>query len=306
MTATPDAAAATATPPRRTRRVGRIATALPVTRFSLREAVSRRLVALGIVVSLAFLALFGVGFAALWSRVIAEEAAVDPQAGPAAATVLTVLALWVVRVLASLLTILLASSAVASEVDSGLLHAVLARPISRTSWLAQRWLAFAVIVVGYVVAMGAAVLVIAGSIADFAPLDPARALAIVTLEMLVLLALGMLASTAWSSVTAGVLTFGLFGMAWLAGVIEVVGMQLDNAAMRQIGIVVSLVIPSDALWRGASFYLQPPLVSALLDGAGGNPFVGTVPPTTPLIVWSIGYAVVGVLLAGWRLRSRDL
>jgi hypothetical protein len=39
---------------------------------------------------------------------------------------------------------------------------------------------------------------------------------------------------------------------------------------------------------------------------GGNPFAGTAPPTTALLVWSAGYAVVLLLAAAWRLRRRDL
>ncbi len=284
-----------------------VGTALPITRLSIREAVSRRLVLIGVVVSLAFLALFAVGFAALYDRVGTE---IGSQAGSSdlafAASFITVLGLYIVRFLAALLAIFLASSAVATEIDSGLLHAVLARPLSRRSWLAQRWLAFVLVTVGYVTVMTLAVLGIAGAIADYAPLDAGRAIAVVALELAVLLSVGLLASTAWSSVTSGVVTFCLFGVAWLAGIIELIGEQLRNTTMQLIGIATSLVMPSDALWRGASFYLQPPSVLILTRSQGGNPFAGIAPPTTRLIAWSIGYAVVLLALAAWRLRRRDL
>ena len=281
-------------------------TALPITRLSMREAVSRRLVLIGVLLSGAFLGLFGLGFRALYTNVSAQgiEDRADLALG---ATVITVLGLYIVRFLAALLAIFLASSAVASEVDSGVLHAVLARPLSRTSWLAQRWLAFVLVTVGYIAAMTAAVLGIAAGIAGYAPLDPVRAVAVLALELVVLLAVGLLASTTWSAVTSGVVTFCLFGVAWLAGIIELIGDQLRNQTMQLIGIGTSLLIPSDALWRGASFYLQPP--SALLltrQATGGNPFAGSAPPATSLLVWSIGYAVVLLLLAAWRLRRRDL
>ncbi len=281
-------------------------TALPITRLSMREAVSRRLVLIGVLLSGAFLGLFGLGFRALYTNVSAQG--IDDRADLAlGATVITVLGLYIVRFLAALLAIFLASSAVASEVDSGVLHAVLARPLSRTSWLAQRWLAFVLVTVGYIAAMTAAVLGIAAGIAGYAPLDPVRAVAVLALELVVLLAVGLLASTIWSAVTSGVVTFCLFGVAWLAGIIELIGDQLRNQTMQLIGIGTSLLIPSDALWRGASFYLQPP--SALLltrQATGGNPFAGSAPPATSLLVWSIGYAVVLLLLAAWRLRRRDL
>lgn len=279
-------------------------TGLPVTRMSMHEAVSRRLVLIGVVLSVAYLALFAFGFNALYTR--AEPSLVDSTQVAVAATVMTVLGLYVVRFLAAMLSIFLASSAVASEIDSGLLHAVLARPLSRTSWLAQRWLAFVVLSVGYVTLMAGAVMLIANGIADYVPLAAGRALIVLALELAVLLSVGLLTSTTWSTVTSGVVTFSLFGVAWLAGIIELIGEQVGSQTMRMIGIITSLVIPSDALWRGASFYLQSPAALAFGGAQSPNPFAGVAPPTTTLIVWSIGYVVVGLLAAGWRLRRRDL
>jgi ABC-type transport system involved in multi-copper enzyme maturation permease subunit len=278
---------------------------LAVTRVSIREAVSRRLVLIGLLLSAAFVALFAFGFNALYSR--AEADVVSQTELAVGATIITVLGLYVVRFLAALLAIFLASSAVATEIDSGLLHAVLARPLSRTSWLLQRWLAFMAIVVGYVILMVGAVTLTANVIADYVAVSTGRALLVMALELAVLLSLGLLTSATWSAITSGVVTFTLFGVAWLAGIIELIGEQMANQTMRMIGIGTSLVIPSDALWRGASFYLQSPSVVALADDVAlGNPFAGSSPPTTTLIVWSIGYAVIGLLVAAGRLRQRDL
>lgn len=275
---------------------------LPVARLSMREAVSRRLVLIGVVLSVAFLGLFAFGSAALYN-VARDAVPADSTDLAVGATIITVLGLYIVRFLAALLAIFLSSSAVATEIDSGMLHAVLARPLSRTSWLAQRWLAYIAITVGYIVLMTGAVMLIANTVADYVPLDAVTALGVMSLEIAVLLSLGLLTSTTWSAVTSGVVTFCLFGVAWLAGVIELIGEQLRNQTMQLIGIATSLVMPSDALWRGASFYLQPPSVVSIAEG---TPFTGTAPPATTLIVWSIGYAVCLLALAAWRLRHRDL
>jgi ABC-type transport system involved in multi-copper enzyme maturation permease subunit len=280
-------------------------TVLPVTRVSMHEAVSRRLVLIGLLLSAAFLAVFAFGFNALYSH--AADTSTSRTDLAVGATIVTVMGLYIVRFLAALLAIFLASSAVATEIDSGLLHAVLARPLSRTSWLFQRWLAFMAIAVGYVILMVGGVTVTAYVIADYVPLSLGRALLVMALELAVLLSLGLLTSTTWSAITSGVVTFTLFGMAWLAGIIELIGEQMANQTMRLIGIGTSLVIPSDALWRGASFYLQSPSVVALSGNtATGNPFAGSAPPTSALIVWSIGYAIVGLLVAVGRFRRRDL
>jgi hypothetical protein len=112
----------------------------------------------------------------------------------------------------------------------------------------------------------------------------------------------------------GVIVFTLLGLAWLAGIIEFVGRLLQNApdgsggdAMLNIGIGVSLLLPSDALWRGASYYLESPAMLAVVGVArGGIPFFSSTPPTSALVLWSLAY--VGVMLGGAVLafKARDL
>jgi len=112
----------------------------------------------------------------------------------------------------------------------------------------------------------------------------------------------------------GVIVFTLLGLAWLAGIIEFVGRLLstasDNtgsAAMLNIGTAVSLLIPSDALWRGASFYLEPPSVVAAMGIArAGIPFFAIAPPATALIIWSLAYVVVVLAGAVLAFSRRDL
>ncbi len=112
----------------------------------------------------------------------------------------------------------------------------------------------------------------------------------------------------------GVVVFTLLGLAWLAGIIEFVGTLLQNApdttggnAMVNIGTAVSLLLPSDALWRGASYYLESPSLLALMASArGGIPFFASGPPATALLVWSVGYAAVMLAGAVLAFRRRDL
>jgi hypothetical protein len=77
--------------------------------------------------------------------------------------------------------------------------------------------------------------------------------------------------------------------------------------MLNIGTVVSLLLPSDALWRGASYYLESPSLLAMLGTSrGGIPFFSTNPPATALVVWSIGYVAVVLVGAVLAFRQRDL
>ena len=278
--------------------VQRLQGRIPVAVDTLAELRRRRLVPVALVISCAFIGLFTAGFSALYSRAEQVTGRLELEA---AASVMTVMGLFVVHLLTALLALFVAVGAVSGPRSSGMLLAVLARPISRRSWLLQRWAALALIVIGYPLLMTFALLAVAVGIADYAPVDPLRAVGVLALEGVVLVSLAVAASSRWSTVVAGVVVVSLVGVAWLAGLVEVIGDALDNAIMQNIGVVTSLIVPTDALWRGASYYLQSAAFITASDAAGGQvPFAGSAPPTLALLLWSVAYALVCV---GFAIRS---
>jgi ABC-type transport system involved in multi-copper enzyme maturation permease subunit len=287
-----------------------------IARFTLLEAVSRRLILAGVAISLGYIGLFALGFHFAYDRSL--DATPNPQQRVGlgvAYAILTVFGVYVVNYLASFLALFLSVGAVSSEIDSGTLHAVLARPLARSEFILGRWLGYAVLLSGYVLAMSAMVLLVARLIAGHEVPDPVPALLLMLLECVLLLTLSMLGSTFMPTLANGIVTFTLLGLAWLAGIMEVIGRLLARAANQTasdaligIGTIVSLVVPSDALWRGASYFLQPPILIAAMSssGGGGIPFFSIEPPTVPLIVWSVGYVAVVLAAAVGVFGRRDL
>jgi hypothetical protein len=103
-----------------------------------------------------------------------------------------------------------------------------------------------------------------------------------------------------------VVLFSLFGLAWLAGIVEFIGQTVANQTLTNLGIAVSLVFPSDAVWRAASYYLQPPAFLGEAVTRGGIPFAALTPPTTALLLWALAYPVATLLLALRTFARRDL
>lgn len=282
--------------------------ALIIMRFTIHEALRRRLVLAGVLLSLAFLGLFALGFSFLYGKVLeATGARPNRQMLAVFGATMTLLGLYAVSFLSSFMALFLTVGAISGEVDSGALHAVLARPLRRAEYILGRWLASAGMVSLYVVAMSGAVLLIARLIADYSAADALRGVALLSLAAAVLVTLSLFGSTWLSTLANGVAVFSLFGIAWLAGIIEFIGDAIQNEAMINLGILVSLLIPSDALWRSASFYFQSPAAMlALAAGRSMLPFASGAPPSGPFIVWSGGYLLA--LLAGATLifARRDL
>lgn len=281
---------------------------LTIARFTIQEAISRRLILAGALLSLAFLGLFALGFGLIYHNDSELSGPLsDAQARAMFGTVMSVLGLYAVNFLAGFLALFLSVGAISGEIDSGALHAVLARPLRRAEFVVGRWLAYAGLIGVYVGLMAGSLLLVPWLISGYATPDPVRATLLMMLAAIVLLTVSLFGSTVLSTLANGVVVFSLFGLAWLAGIIEFIGGALSNEAMLNIGTAVSLLIPSDAIWRGASYYVLSPLYLAGLRSAeGGIPFVGANPPATALVVWALVYPLVVLGGAVLTFSRREL
>ncbi|HYN17065.1 MAG TPA: ABC transporter permease subunit [Actinomycetes bacterium] len=293
---------------------------LVVARWTVLEARRRRLLLAGVVLSVAFVALFAVGFFLLYQN--QERSLLEAQAQGvgglsvreellAVSTILVVLGLYGVQFLAALLGLFLGVASVSPEIDSGALHAVLARPLSRLEYLLGRFLALAALLTAYVVVMSGALLLTARIVAGYQPGDVTRVVGLMVLQVFILLAVSLLGSTVLPTLANGVVMLALFGLAWLGGIIGFVGsIPPGNELMANLGTAVSLLLPADAIWRGASFHVLPPSILVANSFANadnvGLPFASTTPVAPAMLAWAVAYPVACLALAVAAFRRRDL
>jgi Cu-processing system permease protein len=294
---------------------------LVVARWTVLEARRRRLLVAGVVLSVAFVVVFALAFSLLYhsqERSLLDAGGGGP-AGPVSpreellvvSTVLVVLGLYGAQFLAALLGLFLGVASVSPEVDSGALHAVLARPISRLDYLLGRFLALAAMLTAYVVMMSGSLLLTARVVAGYEAGDATRVIGLMILEVLVLLAVSLLGSCVLPTLTNGVIMLALFGLAWLGGVVGFIGtIPPGNEFMANLGTAVGLLLPADAVWRGASFHVLPSsllVASSVADRDGLQlPFGSTTPIAPALFAWAVAYPVLCLGLAVASFRRRDL
>ncbi len=275
---------------------------LTIARFTIHEALSRRLVLAGLLIGLAFVGLFALGFSFVYDRSV--EAPRGTFLPNVVAANLTVLGLYAVSFLSGFLALFVAVGSVSGEIDSGTLHAVLARPLQRAEFIVGRWLAYVGLMSGYVALMAGLLLLVAYVVAEYAAPEPLPAIALMMLGAILLATLSLFGSTVLSTLANGVVVFTLFALAWLAGVIELLGTVLSNDGMRNVGIAVSLLIPSDAIWRAASQYI---LSSASVAALGPASLVAPTAPPSPLfVVWAVLHPLVFLGLSVLAFAHRDL
>jgi Cu-processing system permease protein len=294
---------------------------LVVARWTLLEARRRRLLLAGALLSVAFIALFAVGFTLLYHtqerELLEAQAAGGGGAGLAAgeellgmSTVLVILGLYGVQFLAAVLALFLGVASVSPEIDSGALHAVLARPLGRLDYLLGRFLALAGLLTAYVVVMSGALLLTARLVAGYQPGDASRVVGLMLLQAYVLLAVSLLGSTVLPTLANGVVMLALFGLAWLGGIIGLVGtIPPGNELLANLGTATGLLLPADAVWRGASFHALPAsfLVASSLAGEEvGLPFASLTPIAPAMLTWALAYPVACLAVAVAAFRRRDL
>ncbi|WP_038038456.1 ABC transporter permease [Thermorudis peleae] len=283
--------------------------ALVIAQLTFREGLRKKLVLGVLLISVIFVVLYAWGFHLFvldWQERVARRAARGmPTIGTYEifASAMVLLGLWTVNFLSGVMTIFAAVGTVSSEIDAGTLQAIVPKPIRRWEIVFGKFLGFAGMLGVYIIAMVTAVILTARWIGHYTPPNVIQATLLILLVMVILLSLTLLGSTLLSTVTNGVVVFMLYGLAITGGLVEQIGTALDNDVLRRIGIISSLVIPSDSMWRLASYLVQPRIAVNFL---GPNPFGTTTPPSALAVEYSVAYAVIMLLLGMLAFRYRDL
>ncbi|MEO6795775.1 MAG: ABC transporter permease [Candidatus Dormibacter sp.] len=276
-----------------------------IARLTILEASRRRLLlALG-GLTVVVIALTSWGFSRLPSM-----KGVTPAEVRLAASQLTILVAFMFSGVLALGSTLVAAPSVASDIESGIALAILPRPIRRSEVLMGKWLGLAVLVSLYAAGSGLLELLGIWLATGYTPPHPIVTLCFVAAEGIVLMSLALLLSTRMSPMTGGVIALVLFFVAWIGGIALAIGQAFANDTIINIGLGSRLLIPTDGLWHGAIFNLEPADLLALAKAAGraraGNPFFAEDPLPAAYLAWCAAW-IAGVLaLANWSFARRDL
>lgn len=278
---------------------------LTIARLTLREAARRRLLHAVAILTLLLILLTGWGISKL-----------ETMGHPPSKTELLITMATLVLLIAYMFSMVLAvgaafiaAPAIASDVESGIVLALLPRPIRRSDVVIGKWLGLAVLLAGYTTVACTLELLMVRLIGGYIAPRPVEAILFLIGEALVMMTLALLLSTRLSPMTGGIIAIVLFGVAWIGGIVGSIATVLNNTTLVHTGTVISLLLPTDGLWRGAAYNLEPAvLIAGLISGGreSANPFSTTAPPTTPYIVWALGWIVVVAGLASLRFNRRDL
>jgi ABC-type transport system involved in multi-copper enzyme maturation permease subunit len=283
---------------------------LVIARLTVQESSRRRLL-----LALLILTLVVVGFSAWGFNKITTVTNSRGQVLPhdQVALITSQLLIVVVFMFSGVLALsaaVVAGPLISGEAESGLLLAMLARPLRRSEVVIGKWLGLAILVGVYAAGAGALELAAVDWATGYLPPHPVDLLVYVAAEGLVLLSLGLVLSTRLSGITAGVIALVGWLIAWIAGVVGDIGVGLQNQALENVGVVSHLLLPSDGLWRGAIYAMEPDTLIAAMKAAGtfgrANPFAAVDPPPAQFLMWVVIWFAVMLALSVWSFRTREI
>lgn len=268
--------------------------------ITFREAAKKKILLTALIAGAAFLAIFGVGLHFQIEDFGARATA--PFIRYQVLSAMLMVGLYTVDLLSVVMTILTSVDTLAGEISSGTIQAIATKPVARWQILIGKWLGFAGMVGGYIALMFGGTVGVAYWLGGVTPENPIRGALLVLLECLLALTVTFMFGTWYSTLTNGVIVLGLFGFAFLGGWLEQMSGFTESARLVMLGIVSSLIMPSEAIWRRAAYEMQSPLAGSLQF----TPFANVSVPSWTMIGYAGFYLVVALAIAVYHFHARDL
>lgn len=267
---------------------------------TLREAARRRILWTALVLGLAFLAIFGFGLHIQIAD--AQARMVPPFLRYQILDSMLLVGLYTVDLLAVVMTILTSVDSIGGEISSGTIDAIATKPVPRWHVLVGKWCVYTAMIGAYVLLMFGGTVAIGDWIGGVVPQHIVAGALLVYLECLVVLTVSFLFGTWFSALTNGVVVLGLCGLAFIGGWLEQMSGFTESAHLVLLGVVSSLIMPSEAIWRRAAFEMQSPIAGSLPF----SPFANISVPSGTMIVYALIYLAAAMAIAIFHFQRRDL
>lgn len=279
-----------------------------IARYSIAEALRRRVFTIIVVLTAAFLVLYALGSFAIWDELdnqgftggnLIEEKALTGGT-------LVGLGMFVTFFLGVVLAVFMTTSTVRGDAERGILQPLVVRPLGRDTVLLGRLAAATAVAAGYAAIVYAAIVAITWIAGNWTPdhlVTPALGLmaAVALIAMISVLGSVHLAQSA-----NGIAVFMIFGAGLTAGLLGQIGEALDSDDLQRISDVAAVLLPFEALYQGGLDQLTSETEGLTEVAINLGPFGGAKALGAGGIAWAFAYAATTIALALRGFARRDL
>jgi ABC-type transport system involved in multi-copper enzyme maturation permease subunit len=267
---------------------------------TFREASRRRILWTALIAGVLLLAIFAV---ALRLQVLEfQSRAMSPFVRYQVESGMLMVGLYTCDLLAVVMTILTSIDTLAGEISSGTIQAIATKPIARWQIFAGKFIGFTGMVTAYVILTFCGTVAVSYAVTGVVPEHPVRGVALIVGECFLALSVTFLLGTRFGTLTNGVLALGLQGVAFMGGWLEQVSGFSQSAHIVTLGIVSSLIMPGESLWRRAAYEMQTPLAGSL----SFSPFANVSIPSGMALAYAGVYLLVVLFVGIRQFGRRDL
>jgi Cu-processing system permease protein len=267
---------------------------------TFREAARKKILWTALIAGAGFLLVFGAGL-----HIQIEDFrtnAVPPFLRYQIVSAMLMVGLYTVDLLAVVMTTLTSVDTIAGEITSGTIHAIATKSLARWQILIGKWIGFSGMIAVYVGIMFGGTIAEGYWIGGVMAEHPVRGVLLIFLECMVALSVSFLFGTWFSTLTNGVIVLGLLGLAFMGGWLEQMSGFTEGSRLATVGIVSSLIMPSEAIWRRAAYDMESPLAGSLQI----SPFADVSVPNLNMIAYAVVYLLVALGMAVYNFYHRDL
>ena len=268
--------------------------------ITFREAARKKILWTALLAGAAFLLVFGIGLH--YQVGDFQQSHIAPFLRYQVVSAMLMIGLYTVDLLAVVMTTLTSVDTIAGEISSGTIHAIATKPVDRAQILIGKWLGFVAMAAVYVAFMFCGTIAEGYWIGGVLAQHPVRGALLMFLECIVALSVTFMFGTWFSTLTSGVIVLGLLGVAFMGGWLEQMSGFTEGSRLAMVGIISSLIMPSEAIWRRAAFEMESPLSGALQF----SPFADISIPSGAMIGYACVYLLIALTIAVWHFRERDL
>lgn len=280
-----------------------------IIRLTFLEMFKKKIIYICVAMTIGFLVLYGIAlhfvYGSLGQMDVMMRAVLSSQ--------FLSMGMYVAGFIIAFLSIFASVGAISSEIEQGSYLAVVSKPIHRFEMVLGRWIGIVLMLLLYVTILyisiiGINVIIGKGLIFHFTFLALVKSLLILYLLPLLLSSVGIFCSTCMSTVGAGIFVTILYFCGMIGGIIEQIGsaIKVENTkvVLSNIGIITSLIMPSDTVYRKASALLFT--TSSGLNLNVEAMFGKAVQPSNIMIIYIIFYVFLFLFLAILKFNKRDL
>jgi ABC-type transport system involved in multi-copper enzyme maturation permease subunit len=283
-----------------------VSSVLTIAGYGLREALRRKVFAVVLLLTVAFLGLFWLANHFLFEHIdnVAPPAGIDAR-GFAGATIFG-LAMFGTLFLGVVLAVFLTLGVVSGDAERGLLQPLIVRPVGRVTLLVARWLGAVAVCAPYVGLVYLGTMLITGLTGHWWPDNLVTPGVELAAGVAVVAALSLLGSVFLSSTANGIAIFMLFGAGLVAGLLGTIGHGLNSHQLERAAKIAAWLLPFEALYQDALRQL-----TAKTSGLTGflltlGPFGGGYTGGTAVRLWAVAYLLIVGTVAAIGFTRRDL